>query len=64
MARPKGRLLRLKLADIDRSLLPPDAGSIGSSTFQDAVSQLLRQTTPPPRRPDRVPGPHTGRGGW
>ena len=47
MARTKGRLLKLKLADIDRGLLPPDAGSIGSSTFQDAVSQLLRQTLRP-----------------
>ena len=47
MARPKGRLLKLRLTDIDRSLLPPDAGSIGSSTFQDAVSQLLRQTLRP-----------------
>ena len=47
MARPKGRLLKLRLTEIDRSLLPPDAGSIGSSTFQDAVSQFLRQTLRP-----------------
>jgi tetratricopeptide (TPR) repeat protein len=42
MARPKGRTLRIKLSDIDRSLLPHDAGIIGSSTFQAATSQLLR----------------------
>jgi Flp pilus assembly protein TadD len=47
MARPKGRLLRLKFADIDRSLLPPEARTIGSAAFQDAVSRLLRQLLRP-----------------
>ena len=43
MPRPKGRVLRLKLADLDRSLLPQDARTAGTSAFQNAVSQLLRK---------------------
>jgi tetratricopeptide (TPR) repeat protein len=39
----KTRLLRLKLADIDPSLLPADARSRGASAFHDAVSGLLRK---------------------
>ena len=38
-----GRILRLRLADIDRSLLPPDVGTVGSSAFQDALSRIIRQ---------------------
>jgi hypothetical protein len=47
MAKPKGRTLRIKLADIDRSLLPRDAGTVGSATFQAAASQLLRRLLRP-----------------
>lgn len=38
----KTRLLRLKLADIDPSLLPDGVRPSSTSAFQDAVSQLLR----------------------
>jgi hypothetical protein len=39
----KTRLLRLKLADIDPSLLPDGVRPSSTSAFQDAVSQLLRK---------------------
>jgi len=43
MPTPKGVLLKTKLAEIDRTLLPADTPKQGTAAFQNAVSQLLRR---------------------
>lgn len=47
MAKTRAHTLKIKLTEIDRSLLPREAGTSGSSAFWTAASQLVRRLFQP-----------------